>query len=91
MAAFREANTQVLGISVDSITDQKGFAKQNSAEFPLLSDAKKEVSALYGVLNKERGMANRATFVMDEKGKIVAIELGSSAIDVAGALSACRK
>jgi len=91
MAKFRESNAQVLGISVDSVADQKEFAKQNGTEFPLLSDAKREVAALYGVLNKERGMANRATFVIDEKAKIVAIELGSSAIDVAGALSACRK
>jgi peroxiredoxin len=91
MAKFRESNAQVLGISVDTVADQKEFARKNGADFPLLSDSKREVAAIYGVLNKERGLANRATFVIDEKGKITSIELGNSAIDVAGALSSCSK
>ena len=81
----------MLGISVDSVADQKEFARQNGADFPLLSDSKGQVAALYGVFNKERGFANRATFVIDEQGRIVSIELGSSAINVEGALSACSK
>jgi thioredoxin-dependent peroxiredoxin len=91
MASFRQSNAQVLGISVDSVADQKEFAKQTGADFPLLSDPKGEVAIPYGVWNKERSFANRATFVIDEQGKIVQIELGSSAIDVNGALSACSK
>ena len=88
---FRQSNAQVLGISVDSIADQKEFARQNGAEFPLLSDTQGRVATLYGVFNKERGFANRATFVINESGKIVSIELGSSAINVEGALSSCSK
>lgn len=91
MDKFRESNAQVLGISVDSVADQKEFARQNGADFPLLSDSKGQVATLYGVFNKERGFANRATFVIDEQGRIVSIELGSSAINVEGALSACSK
>ncbi len=91
MSSFRQANAQVLGISADSVADQKEFAKQTGADFPLLSDSKGEVARLYGVWNKERNFANRATFVVDEKGKIAQIELGASAIDVNGALSACSK
>lgn len=91
MDKFRKSNAQVLGISVDSIADQKEFARQNKADFPLLSDSKGEVARLYGVLNKENGLANRATLVVDAQGKIISIELGRSAIDVAGALSACSK
>jgi mycoredoxin-dependent peroxiredoxin len=89
MAKFRDADTQVLGISVDSFAAQKEFAKQNGVEFPLLSDFKREVSRAYGVLNEEGGFSNRATFVIDKAGKIRSIELGNSAIDVAGALSSC--
>ena len=89
MAKFREANTQVLGISVDSFAAQKEFAKQNGVEFPLLSDFKREVARAYGVLNEEGGFANRATFVIDKEGKIRSIELGNSAINVAGAMSSC--
>jgi len=91
MSSFRQANAQVLGISVDSVADQKEFAKQTGADFPLLSDPKGEVASLYGVWNKERNFANRATFVINERGKIAQIELGSSAIDVNGALSSCSK
>ena len=83
-------NAQVLCISVDSFAAQKEFARQNGVTFPLLSDFRREVSRAYGVLNEEGGYSNRATFVIDKEGKISAIELGSSAINVAGALSSCQ-
>jgi peroxiredoxin len=91
LAKFREANTQVLGISVDSAPAQKEFATQNKVEFPLLSDFKREVSRAYGVLNEEGNFSNRATFVIDKEGKIASIEVGNSAIDVTGALTSCAK
>jgi alkyl hydroperoxide reductase subunit AhpC len=59
-------------------------------QFPLLSDFKREVSKAYGVLNEEAGFANRVTFVIDKEGRIKSIEAGSSAINPAGALSACE-
>ncbi len=90
MSKFRESNTQVLGISVDSFAAQKEFAKQNGVEFPLLSDFKREVSRAYGVLNEEGGYSNRATFTIDKEGRIRAIELGNSAINVAGAVGSCE-
>ena len=90
MAKFRESNTQVMGISVDSFAAQKEFAKQNGVDFPLLSDFKREVSKLYGTLNEERGFSDRVTFVIDREGKIKDIELGSSAINVGGALTNCE-
>lgn len=90
MAKFRESNTQVLGISVDSSPSQKEFAKQNGVEFPLLSDFKREVSRAYGVLNEDASIAIRTTFVLDKEGKVKSIEQGNTAINVTGALSACE-
>ncbi len=88
---FRECNTQVLGISVDSSPAQKEFARQSGVEYPLLSDFKREVSRAYGVFVEDRGFARRATFVIDPKGRIRHIEEGNSAIDVQGSLAAaCR-
>jgi peroxiredoxin len=87
---FRELDAQVLGISVDAAPSLKVFAEQNGVTFPLLSDFKREVSAAYGVLNQERGYANRATFVVDKAGKITHIEVGRTAIEIAGALGACK-
>ena len=59
---------------------------------PFLSDfAKREVTAAYGVLAKEAGVANRSTFVIDKVGKITYIEEGNSAIDPTGAADACSR
>ena len=59
---------------------------------PFLSDfAKREVAAEYGVLIKDAGVANRATFVVDSDGKITYIEEGNSAIDPVGATDACSR
>jgi peroxiredoxin len=43
------------------------------------------------VLIKEAGVANRATFVIDQEGKITYIEEGNTAIDPIGATDACSR
>ena len=92
IAKFDATETKVFGISTDNTPSQKEFAAKNNVQFPLLSDfAKREVSAAYGVLMPENGMANRSTFVVDKEGKIVYIEQGSSAIDPTGAETACSR
>jgi len=60
--------------SVDPLDQNVGFAKENKADFPLLSDPTKATATAYGVLN-ERGMSNRWTFYIDKSGKIAAIEM----------------
>ena len=63
--------------SVDPVEGEKGnkaFAESEKADFPLLSDPNKEVAAAYGVLNAERGFANRWTFYIDKDGRIAAID-----------------
>ena len=92
MAKFDASESKVFGISTDNTPSQKEFAAKNNIQFPLLSDfAKREVSAAYGVLMPENGMANRSTFVIDKEGKIVYIEQGNSAIDPTGAETACSR
>jgi len=92
LAKFTGANTEVFGISTDNVPSLKEFAEKVKASFPMLSDfAKREVSAKYGVLMPDRGMANRATFVIDTEGKIEHIEEGSGAIDPTGAETACSR
>jgi thioredoxin-dependent peroxiredoxin len=59
--------------SVDPPEDNKGFAAQEKADFPLLSDPSKEVATKYGVLS-EKGYANRWTFYIGKDGKILAID-----------------
>jgi peroxiredoxin Q/BCP len=63
--------------SVDPVEGEKGnkaFAASEKADFPLLSDPTKEVAAAYGVLNAERGVANRWTFYIGKDGRIAAID-----------------
>lgn len=60
--------------SVDPIEDNKGFATEHNADFPLLSDPSKATAKAYGVLNEERGVAMRHTFYIDQNGLIVAID-----------------
>lgn len=57
----------------------------------MLSDYKRQVMPLYGVLGEKSYLANRATFVIDMDGKIVSIEEGNSAIDPTGAVTACSR
>jgi len=61
------------------------------AEYPLLSDFSRKVSAEYGVLIPSAGIANRTTFVIDPEGKIVHIDEGKEAIDITGAVTACSR
>jgi peroxiredoxin len=92
IAKFEGVETQVLGISTDNTPSQRKFAEELKLTFPLLSDfAKREVAKSYGVLVPERGVANRATFVIDTEGKIQHIEEGSAAIDPTGAATACSR
>jgi len=60
--------------------------------FPLLSDFfDRKTAAAYGVLMPDRGIANRASFVVDKEGKIQFIEEGSQAIDISGTADACSR
>jgi peroxiredoxin len=92
ISKFEGADTQVFGVSTDDIPSQAEFAKKLSLSFPLLSDfATRKMVAAYGVLMPDRGIANRATFVVNREGKIAYIEEGSTAIDISGVADACSR
>lgn len=84
-------NTQVLAISTDALPTLKHWAGELKADFPILSDHMRKVSADYGVLIPEAGMANRTTFVIDKEGRIQQIEEGTAAVDPTGAATACSR
>jgi peroxiredoxin len=69
---FEEHDAQVLAISVDGKWCQKAFAENRNLRFPLLSDfePKGAVTKLYGVYDGEKGLAQRALFVLDAEGII---------------------
>ncbi len=84
-------DVQVLGISTDFTPTLSHWAKELDLSYPLLSDKKGEVAKLYGVLNPDMMIANRATFVIDVDGRVQHIEEGGSAIDSSGAETACKR
>jgi peroxiredoxin len=88
---FNETNTVIFGLSVDSIWANMAFAKQVGAEFPILSDWKKEVARTYGILDEANGVARRTTFVVDTDGIVQHIDQGSAALDPGGAVGACSR
>ena len=61
-------------ISVDTPEDNKRFAEQEQADFPMLSDPGKQVATAYGVVNAERQLAARWTFYIGADGRIRAID-----------------
>jgi peroxiredoxin Q/BCP len=65
---FAKLDTVIIGISTDKLDAQQQFTEKEHLNFPLLADADKKVSKAYGVLNPDRGFANRVTFVIDKKG-----------------------
>lgn len=80
-------NTAVLGIGMDNPYVNAEFGKQLSAQFPLLSDMTRKVTKEYGILNYEKQIATRATFVIDKQGIIQYIEEGQGAVDPTGAVT----
>src|SRR5438105_15200116 len=87
---FEGTDTQIFGLSVDSVPANKEFAAKNSITFPLLSDFKRTVVKDYGIFNEEQGFGNRATFVIDKDGIIQHIDEGNVAIDPTAAEDTCN-
>ena len=90
IAKFDASDTQIFGVSVDSVPANREFAKQNGLTFPLLSDFKRTVVKDYGVFNEAQGFGNRATFVIDKDGIIQHIDENRSALDPTSAADACN-
>ncbi len=66
---FIKLNAVVLGVSTDSVHSHKAWLRElGPLNYPLLSDMNHKVSADYGVLMEEEGIALRGTFVIDPDG-----------------------
>jgi len=67
---FASRHTAVLPISVDSTDTLREYKAKHQMTFDLLSDFKRVVSQLYGVLNEEKFYSNRAYFIIDRAGVV---------------------
>lgn len=68
ISLFNDTHVQLLGISVDPKTALRVWKEQEQLDFPLLSDfwPHGEVARAYGVFLEDRGVATRATFIIDD-------------------------
>lgn len=74
LSRFEGADTQVLGISIDSIPSHVAWAKSlGGITYPLLSDfePKGAVAKAFGAFRDADGITERALFVLDKEGKVV--------------------
>jgi alkyl hydroperoxide reductase subunit AhpC len=60
----------LLAISADSRFSHAAFTKAQGFAFPLLSDIHRTVIRAYDVLDEERNVAWRSTFVIDRDGTL---------------------
>jgi peroxiredoxin (alkyl hydroperoxide reductase subunit C) len=60
----------MLAISADSPFSHAAYTKAQGFPFPLLSDIHRTVTRAYGVLDEDRNVAWRSTFVVDRDGML---------------------
>lgn len=87
IAAYKNIEAHVVGISVDSLFTLEKFKAEQNLNFPLLSDFNKEVATAYGAIYDEfvfgmKGVAKRSAFVVDGNGIIQYAEVLASAGDL---------
>ena len=86
---IRKYNVAYFMASVDPLEDNMGFAEENKADFPLLSDPTKAVAKDYGVLHL-LGYAKRHTVYISDTGSVLKIDTSvnpkTSAEDMASTL-----
>ena len=71
---FKDRDAVVYGASIDSeyvhLAWRQSHADLKALPFPMLSDLKRELSSALGILDKDEGVALRATFIVDPEGVI---------------------
>lgn len=67
---FKKLNAEIFGCSVDSVHSHKAWQEKDLGEikYPMLSDFNKEVSRAYNILEENKGIALRGTFIIDPEG-----------------------
>ena len=75
LSEFNDLNTEILGVSTDSVFSHRAWIRTPVAEgglgglaYPLASDITKQVARDYGVLIEDKGVALRGLFIIDPEG-----------------------
>mgnify|MGYP001360325268 FL=1 len=74
---FKKLNTEILGVSRDSIKSHENFKLKQSFPFELLSDPDEKMCKAFDVMKmksmygKQYMGVDRSTFLIDEKGRVI--------------------
>ena len=85
------ADTQVLGVSMDSPFSNAAWAEKIGVTFPLLSDWGGDITKKYGLYDEKHKIGRRVNFLIDKEGKIVEMQLDSDAVDPAALVTSCER
>jgi peroxiredoxin len=91
LAKLEAADTQVLGISMDSPFSNAAWAEKINVTFPLLSDWGGDTTKEYGLYNPQRKIGRRINYLIDKTGKIIEVQLDSDAIDPTKIVDTCER
>ena len=91
LKALEAADTQVLGVSMDSAFANKAFADQIGVTFPLLSDWGGETTRKYGIYLDKYKAARRVNFLIGKDGKILEVQVDKDAIDPTKIVDTCER
>jgi alkyl hydroperoxide reductase subunit AhpC len=71
---FKDRDAELIGASTDSEFVHLAWRSQKdelkNLAFPMLADVKRELTHALGILDKEEGVAQRATYIVDPQGII---------------------
>jgi alkyl hydroperoxide reductase subunit AhpC len=96
---FLDRDAQLLGLSIDSEFVHHAWRKYNAQlhqlSYPMLSDVKRELCAQLGILDKNAGVAQRATFIIDPHGiirfsMVTDLNVGRNPVEVLRVLDALQ-
>ena len=90
LAKLEAADTQVLGVSMDSRFSNQAWAEKIGVTFPLLSDWGGAVTKEYGLYNPKYKAANRVNYLIDKDGKVIEMQVDDEAIDPSKVVQACE-
>jgi len=90
LAKLEAADTQVLGVSMDSRFSNQAWAEKIGVTFPLLSDWGGDVTKEYGLYNPQKKIGRRVNYLIDKDGKVLEMQLDSEAIDPSKVVQACE-
>ncbi|HEX4605108.1 MAG TPA: redoxin domain-containing protein [Candidatus Angelobacter sp.] len=85
------ADTQVLGVSMDSPFSNAAWAEKEGFKFPILSDWGGDFTKQLGIYSTQYHAARRVTFLIDKEGKVVEMQMDREAVDPTAVVASCER